>query len=101
MAPASGGARYPGRVPSSARPEPGRPQPKTASPVPVKVAIRRQSPPWVPAVMVAMFVLGLAWLVVYYLVGATAPVMSHLGAWNLLIGIGFIGVGFGISTQWR
>lgn len=67
----------------------------------MKVAIRRQSPPWVPVVMVTLFLLGLAWLVVYYLVGSTAPVMSELGAWNLIIGIGFIGVGFGISTQWR
>jgi uncharacterized membrane protein len=69
--------------------------------VPVKVAIRRQSPPWVPALMVTMFLLGLAWLVVYYLVGNTAPGMSDLGAWNLVVGIGFIGVGFGVATQWR
>lgn len=82
-------------------PSPARPEPSKVTPVPVKVAIRRQSPPWVPALMVTMFVLGLIWLVVYYLVGTTAPVMSTLGAWNLLVGIGFIGIGFGVATQWR
>ena len=54
-----------------------------------------------PALMVAMFVLGLAWLVVFYLSGTSVPVMDSLGSWNLIVGIGFIGVGFGIATQWR
>ncbi len=54
-----------------------------------------------PALMVAMFLIGLAWLVVFYLAGTTLPLMSHLGSWNLLIGIAFIAVGFGVATQWR
>ena len=51
--------------------------------------------------MVAFFLLGLAWLVVFYLAGTTVPGMSGLGSWNLLIGIGLIAVGFVVSTQWR
>lgn len=68
---------------------------------PPKPVARLQSPPWVPALMVAMFVLGLAWLVVFYLAGTSVPGMSGLGSWNLLVGIGFIAVGFGVATQWR
>lgn len=60
-----------------------------------------QSSPWVPALMVAFFVLGLLWLVVYYLAGTQVPVMSDFGNWNLLIGIGAIAVGFVVSTRWR
>ena len=60
-----------------------------------------QSSPWVPALMVTCFLLGLAWLVVYYLAGTQVPGMSALGNWNLLIGIGAIAAGFVVSTQWR
>ncbi len=60
-----------------------------------------QSSPWVPALMVTFFVLGLLWLVVYYLAGTQVPGMSALGNWNLLVGIGAIAVGFVVSTQWR
>ena len=60
-----------------------------------------QSSPWVPALMVTFFLLGLLWLVVYYLAGDQVPVMSDLGNWNLLVGIGAIAVGFVVSTQWR
>lgn len=51
--------------------------------------------------MVTCFLLGLIWLVVYYLAGQQVPGMSALGSWNLLIGIGLISLGFIVSTQWR
>lgn len=60
-----------------------------------------QSSPWVPALMVTFFLLGLLWLVVYYLAGNQVPGMSALGNWNLLVGIGAIAAGFVVSTQWR
>lgn len=59
------------------------------------------SPPWVPALMVTCFLLGLVWLVVYYLAGQRVPGMSAIGNWNLLVGIGMIALGFVVSTQWR
>jgi len=98
--PPQGRAGYPVDVPDP-RPR-GRPGSTAASATaPRKPAGSLQSPPWVPALMVAMFLLGLAWLVVFYLAGTTLPLMSHLGSWNLLIGIAFIAVGFGVATQWR
>ena len=46
-------------------------------------------------------VLGLAWIVVYYVTQASLPVMSALGGWNLIIGMGLITAGFIAATKWR
>jgi len=51
--------------------------------------------------MVAFFLIGLIWIVVFYLAGNDVPGMSALGNWNLLVGFGFIGGGFVLATQWR
>ena len=48
----------------------------------------------------ACWVLGLAWIVVYYL----APDLKYfreLGNWNLAIGMVFIALGFVFSTKWE
>ncbi len=56
---------------------------------------------WVAPVMVACFVLGLIWIVTFYIAGKQIPVMSDLNNWNILIGMGLIAVGFVVSTQWK
>ena len=61
---------------------------------------RTQSRVWVAPLMLACWLLGLAWLVVFYVAGQNVPVMKDLGNWNLLIGMGLIAVGFVVSTQW-
>jgi hypothetical protein len=61
---------------------------------------RTTSRVWVAPLMLACWLLGLAWLVVFYVAGTDIPVMNHLGNWNLLIGMGLIAAGFVISTQW-
>ncbi|MFG1624365.1 cell division protein CrgA [Kribbella sp. NPDC049227] len=61
---------------------------------------RTTSRVWVAPVMLACWLLGLAWLVVFYVAGQSIPVMDDLGNWNLLIGMGLIAVGFVVSTQW-
>jgi uncharacterized membrane protein (DUF485 family) len=61
---------------------------------------RTTSRVWVAPLMLACWLLGLAWLVVFYVAGQDIPVMSDLGNWNLLIGMGLIAVGFVVSTQW-
>jgi hypothetical protein len=58
------------------------------------------SPRWVAPLMVAMFLLGLLWIVVFYVTRGDFPI-GGLGNWNLAVGFAFIAVGFGISTQWR
>ncbi len=65
-----------------------------------KVA-RLGSPSWLAPTMVACFVLGLAYIVVYYIAGGQIPVMKDLSPLiNVGIGFAFIGVGFGLSTRW-
>jgi hypothetical protein len=50
--------------------------------------------------MVGCFLVGIIWLVIFYVTGGSLPVKSF-GNWNLLIGFGFIIAGFMASTQWR
>ena len=54
---------------------------------------------WIAPVMVTCFLLGLAWLVVFYLAPSLIPFTSSLV--NVGIGFGLILVGFALSTQWR
>lgn len=55
---------------------------------------------YVAPLMLAMFVIGLAWIVVFYVTQGDLPV-SALGNWNIVVGFGFIAVGFVVSTQWK
>ena len=74
---------------------------KTAyTPPPTRSANKRVSPPWVGGLMVGLFLVGIIWLILFYVSNNAIPV-SALGNWNLLVGFGFIVAGFGVSTQWR
>lgn len=55
---------------------------------------------WVAPAMVACWLVGLAWIVVYYIVPDIAG-FSSLGNWNLAIGMALIAVGFVLSTKWE
>jgi hypothetical protein len=59
------------------------------------------SPVWLAPLMLTLFLIGIVWLVAFYLVGEDMPWVGDLGNSNLLIGFGFIIAGFGLSTQWR
>ena len=71
------------------------------TPPPPKTGRRKVSPPWVAPTIVACLVIGLAWIVVYYLSQGSIPGMSALGAWNLVVGFVFIIAGVTLSTRWR
>jgi hypothetical protein len=58
------------------------------------------SPVWLAPLMLALFLVGILWLVVYYLSNGDLPV-NGLDNYNLLVGFGFIVAGFVLSTQWR
>ena len=51
------------------------------------------SPRWLVPLMVGLLVLGLVWIVVYYVSQSELPDRRHRH-WNLLIGFGLILVGF-------
>ena len=55
---------------------------------------------WFKPVMFGFMLVGLAWIVVFYVSQSTLPVQS-LGSWNILIGFGIMFVGFLMTTRWR
>ena len=68
---------------------------------PGAVRKKKPSPPWLAPVMLGLFVLGILWLVVFYITQGNMPVVGALNSWNLVVGFGFIVAGFALSTQWR
>lgn len=69
---------------------------------------RRAVPPdeqvsggWVPITGSVLLVLGLLWIVVYYVAGTSLPLMGTLGNWNLMVGMGAIVAGFLVFTRWK
>ncbi len=53
--------------------------------------------------MLGCFLLGLIWIVVYYVTSQdlSVPLIRDLGNYNLLVGIGFMAVGFVYATRWE
>ncbi len=53
--------------------------------------------------MLGCFLIGLVWIVVYYVTGQDleVPVITDLGNYNLLVGIGFMATGFVFATRWE
>ena len=56
---------------------------------------------WVVPVMLTLLIVGLLWIVVFYLAGTEIPVMSDLGYWNLGIGMGMILLGLITAMKWE
>ncbi|WP_069813560.1 cell division protein CrgA [Streptomyces sp. TP-A0874] len=55
---------------------------------------------WVAPLMLTLFAIGIAWIVVFYVTTAEFPIEA-IGNWNMVVGFGFIAVGFVVSTQWK
>jgi hypothetical protein len=66
-----------------------------------KVA-RLGSPSWLAPTMVALFCIGLAYIVIFYIAGSSIPVMQDLSPLiNVGIGFAFIAGGFFLATRWK
>ncbi|TAK70366.1 MAG: cell division protein CrgA [Actinomycetota bacterium] len=63
---------------------------------PVRVGSGR----WVAPTMVTLFVVGLVWIVVWYIAPDNA-LMRPLTFWNVVIGFVLIGAGFVTATRWK
>jgi hypothetical protein len=55
---------------------------------------------WVAPLMLAFFIAGLAWIVLFYVTQGSLPV-DAFGNWNIVVGFGFIAGGFVVSTRWK
>ena len=84
-------------MPESRRRKKERYVPKNAA---VVSTAPKESPRWLAPVMVAGFLIGLLWIVTFYITSTRYPI-PNIGAWNMVVGFGFITVGFGLSTRWR
>jgi drug/metabolite transporter (DMT)-like permease len=54
--------------------------------------------------MLGCFLLGLLWICTYYVFSndlSDLPVFNDLGQYNLMVGIGFMAVGFTYATRWE
>jgi hypothetical protein len=63
-------------------------------------ATTRPSPTWVPATAVVLIVVGIAWLVTFYLSAGAYPVMAW-GYWNLAVGLGCMVAALAVFSRWR
>jgi hypothetical protein len=60
------------------------------------------SPRWIAPLMVAFFIIGLLYVITFYLAGSSVPGMSSLSAAaNIGVGFSLIIIGFFLSTKWR
>lgn len=74
------------------------PPPEKSDRTPVRIG----SAPWVAPLMVTLFIIGLAYIVIYYIAGQDIPIMRDLNPLiNVIIGFAFITGGFIVSTRWR
>lgn len=79
---------------------PPRKKPTSSRPAETQPAVSRTSPTWWAPVMVTLMVVGLVWIVVFYVTQQRFPVPG-IGLWNMGIGFGLAMVGFLMTTKWR
>ena len=64
--------------------------------------IKLDSPRWVAPLMVTLLVVGLLYIVIFYVAGDKIGFMGQLGnIGNIGIGFGLMASGFVVSTRWR
>jgi len=58
------------------------------------------NPPWFVPVMLGLMLVGLLWVVTFYITAAAYPI-PRINYWNLIIGFGLMISGFMMTTRWR
>jgi hypothetical protein len=68
-------------------------------------AAKRPSPVWVPATAVTLLVVGIVWMVAFYLtqgfVSPSVPWLFALGYWNFAVGFGAMILALILLSKWR
>jgi hypothetical protein len=78
---------------------------RTKSPKPARAAestsnAEAPNPVWFKPVMFGFMLLGLVWIIVFYVSQASLPIPA-IGSWNILVGFGIAFIGFLMTTRWR
>ncbi|MBM6405920.1 cell division protein CrgA [Phycicoccus sp. CSK15P-2] len=79
----------------------GRSKPAYTPPRTAKSAAAGPNPRWYAPVMLALMVIGLLWVVTFYISGVNSYPVPQLGRWNLGVGFGLMLAGFLMTTRWR
>ncbi|MBK8734301.1 MAG: cell division protein CrgA [Actinomycetales bacterium] len=58
------------------------------------------NPTWWAPVFVTLLVLGLIWIVVFYVTQGAWPIQAF-GYWNLIVGFGLLLTGFAMTMKWK
>lgn len=77
-----------------------RPKPRTTPAVEARTGDDAPNPIWFKPVMFGFMLIGLVWIIVFYLSQGSLPIPS-VGSWNILIGFGIMFIGFLMTTRWR
>ncbi len=77
----------------------GRPK-RSYTPPPRSSAAPLPSPRWWAPTFVTLLVLGLLWIVTFYVSEQRLPIAA-LGYWNLGVGFAFMMTGFAMTMRWR
>lgn len=66
-----------------------------------RVKVAGPSSPVYVGIMLGLMVLGLLWLIVYYLWQQSIPFINSLGSWNFAIGFALMIAGLLMTMRWR
>jgi len=84
-----------GSVPES------KPRKRAARPIESATAQQyKPNPVWYKPVMFGLMVIGLLWIITFYITGGQLPVPAW-ASWNIVAGFGIAIVGFLMTTRWR
>jgi hypothetical protein len=61
----------------------------------------KPSPTWWGPALAGFLVIGLAYIVTYYVASEKVPVMKDIGSWNFAVGFGFLLTGLTMAVKWR
>jgi hypothetical protein len=76
---------------------------RTKSDRPVESRPGEQAPNavWFKPIMFGFMLVGLVWIIVFYVSGASQLPIPQLGSGNILVGFGIMFIGFLMTTRWR
>lgn len=60
-----------------------------------------KNPVWFKPIMFGLMLIGLAWILTYYISSPLQLPVPQLGPWNIAVGFGVMFAGFLMTTRWR
>ena len=78
----------------------GRAKPAQTPPPQRRSKTSMVNPPWFVPLMLGLMLVGLLWVVTFYVTAAAYPI-PNINYWNLAIGFTLMISGFLMTTRWR